>query len=375
MSKKIIICLNTAWNIYNFRTGLIRALVAQGYEVVAVAPYDEYVPLLNGLGCRFVNFPIDNQGTNLWRDFLLLWRFWKLFRREGPHVYLGFTVKPNIYGSLVAHAIGIPVINNIAGLGAAFKKNGWLRWFVTTLYRLALRKSKKVFFQNSDDQKMFIEAGLVRKACAALLPGSGIDLQHFSSRVQVVDFGGDRSRRFQFLLHARMLWDKGVGEYVEAARLLRGNVQGVDFLLMGFLNVPNPAAIPESVMNAWVSEGCIKFIESTDDVREAIAEADCIVLPSYREGIPRSLLEAAAMAKPIITTDVSGCRDVVTDGVNGFLCKVGDAEDLARCLEKMVNLAPASRVAMGAAGRLKMEQHFDDRIVFAKYIDALGSIL
>ena len=375
MSKKIIICLNTAWNIYNFRTGLIRALVAQGYEVVAVAPYDEYVPLLNGLGCRFVNFPIDNQGTNPWRDFLLLWRFWKLLRREGPLAYLGFTVKPNIYGSLVAHAIGIPVINNIAGLGAAFKKNGWLRWFVTNLYRLALRKSKKVFFQNSDDQKMFIESGLVQKSCAALLPGSGIDLEHFSSRVQVVDFGGNRSRRFQFLLHARMLWDKGVGEYVEAARLLRGNGQEVDFLLMGFLNVPNPAAIPESVMNTWVSEGCIKFIESTDDVREAIAEADCIVLPSYREGIPRSLLEAAAMAKPIITTDVSGCRDVVTDGVNGFLCKVGDAEDLARCLEKMVSLDPASRAAMGVAGRLKMEQHFDERIVFTKYIDALGSIL
>jgi glycosyltransferase involved in cell wall biosynthesis len=375
MSKKIIICLNTAWNIYNFRTGLIRALVAQGYEVVAVAPYDEYVPLLNGLGCRFVNFPIDNQGTNPWRDFLLLWRFWKLLRREGPLAYLGFTVKPNIYGSLVAHAIGIPVINNIAGLGAAFKKNGWLRWFVTTLYRLALRKSKKVFFQNSDDQKMFIESGLVQKSCAALLPGSGIDLEHFSSRVQVVDFGVDRSQRFQFLLHARMLWDKGVGEYVEAARLLRGNGQEVDFLLMGFLNVPNPAAIPESVMNAWVSEGCIKFIESTADVRKAIAEADCIVLPSYREGIPRSLLEAAAMAKPIITTDVSGCRDVVTDGVNGFLCKVGDAEDLARCLERMVSLDPASRAAMGVAGRLKMEQHFDERIVFAKYIDALGSIL
>jgi glycosyltransferase involved in cell wall biosynthesis len=288
---------------------------------------------------------------------------------------LGFTIKPNIYGSLVAHAIGIPVINNIAGLGAVFIKKGWLRWFVTTLYRLALRRSKKVFFQNSDDQKMFTEAGLVRKSCATLLPGSGIDLEHFSSRVQVVDFSGGRTRRFQFLLHARMLWDKGVGEYVEAARLLGGNGQQVEFLLMGFLNVPNPTAIPQSVINAWVKEGSIRFIGSVDDVRVAISAADCIVLPSYREGIARSLLEAAAMAKPIITTDVSGCRDVVTDGVNGFLCKVGDAQDLARCMEKMVNLLPAQRAAMGAAGRLKMEQHFDERIVLAKYIDVLGSIL
>jgi glycosyltransferase involved in cell wall biosynthesis len=373
MNKKIIICLNTAWNLYNFRTGLIRTLVAQGYEVVAVAPYDEYAPRLNGLGCRFVNFPIDNQGTNPWRDFLLLVSFFKLLLRERPAAYLGFTIKPNIYGSLVAHAIGIPVINNIAGLGAVFIKNGWLRWFVTTLYRLALRRSKKVFFQNSDDQKMFIEGGLVGKSVAALLPGSGIDLEHFSSRVRLVDFGSSQGRPFQFLLHARMLWDKGVGEFVEAARLLGGKGLQVEFLLMGFVNVPNPAAIPQSVINTWVSEGCVKFIESSDDVRTAIAEADCIVLPSYREGIPRSLLEAAAMAKPIITTDVSGCRDVVTDGVNGFLCKVGDAQDLAQCMEKMVNLTLAQRAAMGAVGRLKMERHFDERIVFAKYIDALSS--
>jgi len=187
--------------------------------------------------------------------------------------------------------------------------------------------------------------------------------------------GGGQNRRFQFLLHARMLWDKGVGEYVEAARLLGGNGQQVEFLLMGFLNVPNPAAIPKSVMNTWVSNGYIKFIESSDDVRDAISEADCVVLPSYREGIPRSLLEAAAMAKPIITTDVSGCRDVVTDGVNGFLCRVGDAQDLARCMKKMLRLAPAQRAEMGAAGRRKMEQHFDESIVFAKYIEVLGSIL
>jgi glycosyltransferase involved in cell wall biosynthesis len=225
---------------------------------------------------------------------------------------------------------------------------------------------------------MFIEAGLVRKTSAAMLPGSGIDLKHFCSstlRVEKFDFDYGQSKNFRFLLHARMLWDKGIGEYVEAARLLRGREKQMEFLLMGFVNVPNPSAIPQFVIDNWVAEGCIKFYESTDDVRLAIDRADCVVLPSYREGIPRSLLEAAAMSKPIITTDVSGCRDVVTDGVNGFLCRLGDVDDLARCMEKMASLTPTQRDAMGLAGRRKMETQFDERIVFNKYIETLRSIL
>ncbi len=372
LNKKIIICVNTAWNLFNFRAGLIRALVAEGYEVVAVAPFDDYAKRLATLGCRFVTLPMDNQGTNPWRDTFLLFRFWWLLRSEQPAAFLGYTVKPNIYGSLAAHVLGIPVVNNIAGLGAVFIRNGWLVRVVRVLYRAALKRSCKVFFQNEDDRRLFIDYGLVNLAITGLLPGSGINLQRFSPVDEVVK---KPHKGFRFLLIARMLRDKGVGEYVEAARLLRQEGLDVECCLLGFLDVQNPAAISRAEMEAWVASGDVRYMGISDDVRTEIAEADCVVLPSYREGTPRTLLEAAAMGMPIVTTDAVGCREAVDEGVNGFLCKVGDAADLARCMRKMLALDSAHRAAMGAAGRRKMEQQFDDKIVIERYLEALRVIV
>jgi len=372
LQPKLIICINTAWNLFNFRAGLIRALVAQGYEVVAVAPFDEYAKRLAALGCRFVALPMDNQGTNPWRDAVLLWRFWRLLRRERPAAFLGYTIKPNIYGSMAAHALGIPVINNIAGLGAVFIRDGWLVRVVRGLYRAALKRSSKVFFQNEDDRRLFVDGGVVNPVLTGLLPGSGVDLTRFSP---VGDGARSPQRVFRFLLIARMLRDKGVVEYVEAARLIRQDRVDVEFCLLGFLDVQNPAAISRAEMDAWVAAGDVRYLGVSDDVRIEIAAADCIVLPSYREGTPRSLLEAAAMGKPIITTDAVGCREAVDDGVNGFLCKVGDAEDLARHMKKMLDLVPAQRAIMGGAGRRKMEQQFDERIVIERYLEALREIV
>jgi len=308
---KVLIALNTTWNLVNFRAGLIRALADAGYEVIAVAPPDKYVPRLTAFGCRFVSLPMDNKGTHPSRDLLLLWRFYQLFRHERPDVYLGYTVKPNVYGSLAAHALGIPVINNIAGLGTVFIKEGWLTRLVRGLYRLALSRSAKVFFQNDDDRAMFVAGGLVRAAFTDRLPGSGIDLARFSP----VPLPSQPPLRF--LLIARMLWDKGVGEYVEAARLLKGRAVNADFCLLGFLDVQNSAAISRQQMDEWVAEGVVRYLGMSDNVASEIAAADCVVLPSfYREGVPRSLLEAAAMGRPIITTNSVGCREVVDDGVS-----------------------------------------------------------
>jgi glycosyltransferase involved in cell wall biosynthesis len=373
---KIVIFINTAWNLLNFRSGLIRALVAEGYEVVAVAPDDAYSARLSELGCRFVALPIDNQGTHPLRDFLFFVRFWLLLCRERPDVLLAYTVKPNIYGSLAAGLLGMPVVNNIAGLGAVFIKGGWLVRFVRGLYRLALRRSAKVFFQNGDDKDLFVKAGLVRTELADLLPGSGIDLTRFIPDTYVADFSSaDKQERFRFLLIARMLRDKGVAEYVAAAKLLRARWPNVDFCLLGFLDVENPAAISTEEMNAWVAEGYVRYLGVSDDVRSEIASADCIVLPSYREGTPRTLLEAAAMAKPIITTDAVGCREVVYDGVNGYLCKVRDAEDLAAKMDRMLGLSMDERAAMGKAGRKKMEAQFDEKIVIAKYLQVVAELV
>ncbi len=371
MKPKVVIALNTAWNLMNFRAGLIRALVGQGYEVVAVAPPDEYVDRLLSLGCRYIPLPMDNQGTHPGRDLALLWRFWRILRQERPAVFLGYTVKPNVYGSLAAHALGIPVVNNIAGLGAVFIKNSWLTRVVRGLYRMALTRSAKVFFQNNDDRRMFIEGGLVRAEVTDRLPGSGVDLGMFSLTPALSR--GERAH-VRFLLIARMLLDKGVGEYVEAARKIRRRYANAEFCLLGFLDVQNPAAISRAQMDEWVAEGVVSYLGATDDIRPFIAEADCVVLPSYREGVPRTLLEAAAMGRPIVTTDSVGCREVVDDGVNGYLCKPRDADDLAEKMERMIALAPEVRAEMGRRGREKMEQQFDESIVIRSYLDVLSNI-
>lgn len=363
---RIVICLNTAWNLINFRAGLIRALVSAGHEVVAVAPDDRYAGGLQALGCRFVPFHMENGGTNPFKDVLLLWRFVRLLARERPDVYLGYTVKPNVYGSLAAHMLGIPVVNNIAGLGAVFISGGWVVWVVRSLYRTALKRSAKVFFQNRDDQQLFINGGLVRPGVTDLLPGSGIDLIHFAPISKSPLNRGDS--KFRFVLIARMLRDKGVMEYVEAAKVVRNKYPQAECCLLGPLDVQNPAAISRAEMDAWVASGAVNYLGVTDDVRIEIADADCVVLPSYREGTPRTLLEAGAMARPIITTDVVGCREVVNDGVNGYLCNVRDAADLAQRMEQMLSLSPGQRAAMGLRGRRKIESEFDERIVIEKYL-------
>ena len=366
---KIVICLNTAWNLVNFRSGLIRALVAAGHDLVAVAPDDKYALTLKDLGCRFVPLYMENGGTNPLKDALLMWRFLHLFTQEKPDLYLGYTVKPNVYGSMAAHMHGIPVINNIAGLGPVFINGGWLMRIVCWLYHTAMKRSAKVFFQNPDDLALFIEKGIVRPDVTELLPGSGIDLNHFTP--YPVPAIKDSNAKFQFLLIARMLRDKGVGEFVEAARLLSRNWPMAEFCLLGLVDVQNPAAISRDEMDAWVAEGVVTYLGVSDDVRQQIVDADCVVLPSYREGTPRSLLEAAAMARPIITTDAVGCREVVDDGVNGYLCKVGDAGDLAEKMKRMLNLSFDQRRQMGQNGRLKMERDFDERLVIKKYLDAI----
>lgn len=370
---KIIICLNTAWNLLNFRAGLIRSLVAAGHEVVAVAPKDKYAASLNALGCRFVPLHMENGGTNPLKDALLTWRFLRLFIDERPDVYLGYTIKPNVYGSIVAHLLRIPVINNIAGLGIVFGKSGFLQKVVRALYRLALLRSAKVFFQNSDDRHLFIKGAIVRAELTDLLPGSGVDLNRFVPTA--IPCTKSSTGKFRFLLISRMLWEKGVGEFSDAAKLVRFNWPQTEFCLLGFLDVQNPDAISRTEMDSLVAAG-INYLGTSDDVRVEIAKADCIVLPSYyREGTPRTLLEAAAMGRPIITTDAVGCREVVEDGVNGYLCKMRDAKDLAAKMHQMLCLPAEQLTEMGLRGRAKMQADFDEKIVIKKYLVAIQDIL
>lgn len=369
---RVVICANTAWNLANFRAGLIRGFLDRGFEVVAVAPPEpEGVARLLGLGCRFEPMPMENMGMSPTRDLQLLYRFTAMFRRVSPDIFLGYTIKPNIYGSLAAHLCGVPVINNISGLGTAFLKEGWLNRIVRMLYRAALRGAGHVFFQNPDDQGLFTRLDLVARDRTSVLPGSGIDLRRFAPPAS--DAGGARDG-VRFLMIARLLRDKGLGEYVDAARIVKAKYPGSRFSLLGFLGVENPSAVDRDTLDGWIDEGTIDYLGSAEDVRPFIASSDCVVLPSYREGTPRTLLEAAAMARPLITTDVPGCREVVEYGVNGYLCRVRDAASLAEQCERMIALPPEDRLRMGRRGRAKVEREFDEQIVIRRYFEMIDRV-
>jgi glycosyltransferase involved in cell wall biosynthesis len=285
--------------------------------------------------------------------------------RERPSIFLGYTIKPNIYGSLATRILGIPTINNIAGLGFVFTNQSWLTYLVCALYRLALSRSATVFFQNHDDREIFISQRLLMASKADLLPGSGVDLVKFFPKPL------PNKPPLRFLFIGRMLWDKGVGEFVQAAELLRQQGVAAEFYLLGFLDVQNPTAISRAQMDKWISGGDITYLGVSDDIQHEISKADCVVLPSYREGTPRTLLEAAAMARPIVTTNAVGCRNVVEHGINGYLCKLRDVKDLAHYIKKIVDMTPNERLAMGLKGRQKMEREFDERIVITKYLHAI----
>ena len=363
-----VIATNASWNLVNFRIDLIRAIQSAGYRVIAVAPADEFTPRLAALGIEHQPIEMQNSGISPVEDSLLFARYLGLLRRIRPVVFLGFTIKPNIYGSLAAHWLGIRVINNVSGLGTAFIKNGMLTRIATALYTLAFRRSEVVFFQNTDDLNQFVEGKMVRPDQARLVPGSGLDLARFQPARSKPEARDD----FRFLLIARLLWDKGVREYVDAARAIRAIEPKIRCQVLGFVDVDNRTAVPRAALDNWVGEGWIDYLGSTDDVRPFIEQADCVVLPSYREGLPRTLVEGSAMGKPLVATDVPGVRAVVEDGVTGYLCQVRSARSLADAMLRMVRLSPLERQQMGAAGRRKVEREFSQAIVIKRYLAALA---
>ncbi len=383
MNKKIIIAANSAFNLTNHRVGLINGLLNEGYKVLAISPIDEFASRLKELDCQHLPLQIDRKGTDIGRDLLLFWRYRILMKQHKPDIYLGFTAKPNIYGSLAAQSLGIPVINNISGLGTVFGAMSttlygrFLSRLVRILYRFALLRSKKIFFQNKDDHREFFEKGVVKDHLTDLLPGSGVDLDRFTYKPitvnQLSPKVNSKKKKTRFLLISRMLWDKGIGEYVKAARFLTRRYPRSEFCMIGFLDFQNPEAISEAQINQWIAEGIVQNLGVINDVRSEIVKADCVVLPSrFREGTPRSLLEAAAMGRPIITTNSIGCRETVDDGVSGYLCIPSDSIDLSKKMERLIQLNDTQRYEMGRCGRKKMETQFDEQIVVQKYLEVIS---
>lgn len=365
---RIAIVINASWNIYNFRLGLLRALAQDGHEVVALAPHDSYSKRI-----PFEYHPIvmHPQSLNPIKEIGVFCRLVLAYRRIKPELVLHFTPKPNIYGSLAAKLLGIDSISNVAGLGRVFTRESWLRSLLEFMYRHALSGNRKVFFQNREDLAYFVKRGLVQEGNARRIPGSGIDLQRFKG-----SGSASGSREIRFILVSRMLWEKGVGDFVEAARIAKKRGLGSRFQLLGFLEKENPSAVSRQQMDAWVDEGIVEYLGETDDVRIAVNQADCVVLPSiYREGVPRTLLEAAALSKPIIAYENVGARDVIEHGRNGFLVPIKDVAALADAFETFAAMDPQSRVSMGAQGRAKVEKEFDEKLVLDAYRRAIADLM
>ena len=332
---------------------------------------DTYSKKLSELGCEFIHIDIDQGGTNPIRDIKTFLDFYRTYKINNIDVVLNFTPKNNIYSTLAASLNGTKSINNIAGLGILFINESITSKIARFLYKISQSKASKLFFQNEEDRKLFLDKKITTTVETDRLPGSGVDLSRF-----VVSPSPDDGT-VRFLLIARMLYDKGIGQYVDAARVLKAKYgNNVELCLLGFLDVNNPSAVSSQDMQSWVDEGIVNYLGTSDSVEQEISKVDCMVLPSYyREGVPKSLLEAGAMGKPIVTTDNVGCCETVDDGINGFLCEPRSSESLTEKLELIINMTHQERLAMGEKSRIKIENEFDERIVINKYLDAIKECL
>ena len=370
--KTVILVSRCAWTLYNFRAGLLRTLKNVGYKVIGGgANGDGFDQRINDIGVSFVPLPVDKRGVNLHADLKLFWALYRWYRDERPSVVHHFTIKPVIYGSIAAWLAGVPrICNTITGLGYVFIEQDlvWLRYLVKWQYFIALACAHVTFFQNRDDLAYFLSHRLIPPKKAELLPGSGVDCSFFAPSSKTAR---TRADAVTFLLVARLLREKGVEEFVKAARFVRRKFPHSKFQLLGPRDERNPTVVSEGELDQWQREGVITWLGETADVRPFVDQADVVVLPSYREGTPRSLLEAAAMAKPIITTQAVGCREVVDDGINGLLVPVKNAQALAEAMIRLIQ-DPALRERMGKAGRVKVEQQFDEHIVIQKVMEAYG---
>ncbi|ENB5358760.1 glycosyltransferase family 4 protein [Escherichia coli] len=369
--KKLHIVLvgNTLWSVYNFRRGLIQSFMSNGHRVTIVGPKDEFTEKLEGLGCDVVDIPISSQGKNPFIDMLLINRLRVVYKRIKPDFVFHYTIKPNIYGSIAAGLSRTKSIAITTGLGYVFNNSSFFTHIISHLYCFAFKFAKEVWFLNEDDRNVFIQRGIISPGKTHILDGEGVDTSFFIPRAKPISH---KKSKVTFLLVARMLWDKGVGIYVDAARKLKEQYPDTEFQLLGACDVDNPSAIPRDIIDNWHEEGVVNYLGMTNDVRTVVSQADCIVLPSYyREGVSRTLMEAASMGKPVLTTDNVGCRNVVIEAQTGFLCKTKDVDSLVDAMNKILHLTPEERSEMGLNGRDYMISRFDERVIIADYYNAI----
>lgn len=367
-NMRIGVVVNTTWNVLNFRLGLINGLMRDGHEVHTIAPEDQAVADLENEGITCHHIRMDRSGLNPVEDLGYLRQLKKILKSNQIDLVLSFTIKSNIYASLIARHLKIPIIANVSGLGTSFLWKNWIQKIVIKLYKLAFKRTDFIFFQNKDDSQLFLSNIPIDKEKTGLLPGSGINLEKFQADppgfVQPITF----------LMISRLIIEKGVLEYMKAADEL-GPSEQYRFQIVGSYDPEHARSISPGDFEKLRSSEAIEYIGELRDVKPAITDADVIVLPSYREGTPRTLLEGAAMSRPLIATDVPGCREVVSHGANGFLCKYQDSEDLKKVMHEFLNLEKHRMVEMAQNSRKICEDKFDERLVINAYRKQIQKII
>lgn len=359
----IVLLANSLRGLYSFRFELVQRLIDDGYQVSILAPHDEISSKFTQLGCIFIPVPISRRGTNPFHDFLLFHTFLRHLKQILPAVVLTYTIKPNVYGGLACKLLHIPYITNITGLGTAVENKGPLQAFTTFLYRQALSKAQKVFFQNQENQTFF-EKKQIALGKHSLLPGSGVNLTKF----QPLKYPPDDTIEFVFI--SRIMKEKGIDQYLEMAQVIKAKYPNTRFHICG-----NCEESYEATLQKLHQVGVVIYHGRIDDVREVLNITHCTIHPSYYpEGMSNVLLESCACGRPIITTNRSGCKEVVDEGMNGFLVKIKDTEDLMAKVEAFIALPYDNKKQMGIAGRKKVEREFDREIVVKSYLLEIDSI-
>ena len=361
---------NSCWSVYNFRSEVIRNFLQHGYEVYVIAGKDDFAVRLIDMGFKVHTISFNNRDMSLVANIKLFWQLRAVYKKIRPSLIFHYGIKPNIFGTLAAGSLGLPSIAVITGLGYTFSRKGILRSIVSALYRFSLKRASEIWFLNEEDAAFFKAYKLAPANRIFVLQSEGVNLEKF---VPASPTAMKNRKPFVFLMLTRMLWSKGVGVFAEAAALLKKKGYHFECRVMGFFEPLHPDTISLQDFQRWKSNHTFSYDGFAEDVLPHLQNADCFVLPTfYKEGVPRSLLEACAVELPVITTNHTGCRDVIQHGINGLLCRVNDAGDLADKMEQMILFSPEDRAAIGFAARITTAKKFSIQFVIQQYDNAVA---
>jgi glycosyltransferase involved in cell wall biosynthesis len=365
--KHIVLVGNTSWGMYNFRKNLIINFLSYNYKVSVIAPYDNiFSDKLSNLGCNFYPIKLNQKGKNVFCDFIYFINLFFLYRKLNPSLIFHYTIKPNIYGSIAAKLTHTRSVAIITGLGSSHINNKFLKYLTFLLYKISLKFPTQIWFLNNYDKEVFLDKKIIQNKKHFVLKGEGINPNEYQPSLNHIN-------NIEFIFVGRLLLDKGIYEYVEAAKIIKSLFPNTKFKILGFLGINNPTSVDPVYIYKNHNDGIIEYLGETEDVSKFISNSTCLILPSYSEGLSRVLLEAACLEKPIIASDIPGCNEIVIEEFNGLLIKPKSIESLVNAIIKFIYLPNETKISMGLNGREFVIANFNEDLVFKQYHNFINS--